>query len=58
MSSFYFFRSAAKRLDFCGKHNSVSDIELMKSNQINEAYKGLLASDVKYRFVVDIARPA
>ncbi|PKH22310.1 hydroxyacid dehydrogenase [Enterobacterales bacterium CwR94] len=41
-------------LDFCGKHNIVSDIELINMNQINEAYERMLKSDVKYRFVIDI----
>src|SRR5271155_1048765 len=43
-------------LHFCAKHNVVSDIELVPTTKINEAYKRLLANDVKYRFVVDIAR--
>ncbi len=42
-------------LDFCGKHNIVSDIELINIQQINEAYERLLRSDVKYRFVIDMA---
>ncbi|UQY43818.1 NAD(P)-dependent alcohol dehydrogenase [Erwinia sp. PK3-005] len=41
-------------LDFCGKHNITSDIELIAMNQINEAYERMLKSDVKYRFVIDI----
>ncbi|WP_437615652.1 NAD(P)-dependent alcohol dehydrogenase [Erwinia sp. V71] len=41
-------------LDFCGKHNIVSDIELINMNQINDAYERMLKSDVKYRFVIDI----
>jgi uncharacterized zinc-type alcohol dehydrogenase-like protein len=45
-------------LDFCAKHNIVSDIELMPTTQINEAYQRLLANDVKYRFVLDIGRAA
>ena len=40
-------------LDFCGKHNIVSDVEVIKSDYINEAYKRTIASDVKYRFVID-----
>ena len=43
-------------LDFCGKHNIVSDIEVVPASKINEAYKRLAANDVKYRFVIDIAR--
>jgi len=42
-------------LDFCGKHNIVSDIEMIKIQQINEAYERLLKGDVKYRFVIDMA---
>lgn len=42
-------------LDFCGKHNIVSDVELIPAHAINEAYDRMLKSDVKYRFVIDIA---
>ena len=49
-------RETQEMLDFCSQHNIVSDIELVKATQINEAYKRLLANDVKYRFVIDIAR--
>lgn len=42
-------------LDFCAKHNIVSDIELIPIQQINKAYERMLKSDVKYRFVIDIA---
>jgi uncharacterized zinc-type alcohol dehydrogenase-like protein len=42
-------------LDFCGKHNIVCDIELIRMQQINEAYERMLRSDVKYRFVIDMA---
>lgn len=42
-------------LDFCGEHNIVSDIEMIDIRQINEAYERLLKSDVKYRFVIDMA---
>jgi uncharacterized zinc-type alcohol dehydrogenase-like protein len=42
-------------LDFCGEHNIVSDIEIIKMQDINEAYARLLKSDVKYRFVIDMA---
>jgi uncharacterized zinc-type alcohol dehydrogenase-like protein len=41
-------------LDFCGEHNIVSDIELIKMQDINEAYDRVVASDVKYRFVIDM----
>ncbi len=42
-------------LDFCGKHNIVSDIELIDVNTINNAYERMLKGDVKYRFVIDMA---
>jgi len=42
-------------LDFCGRHNIVSDIELISIRQINEAYERMLRGDVKYRFVIDMA---
>jgi len=40
-------------LDFCGEHNIVSDVEVIKSDYINTAYDRTVASDVKYRFVID-----
>jgi uncharacterized zinc-type alcohol dehydrogenase-like protein len=42
-------------LDFCGKHNITSDIEMIPMQKIDEAYTRMLKSDVKYRFVIDIA---
>ena len=42
-------------LDFCGRHNIVADIELIKVTQVNEAYERLLKGDVRYRFVIDMA---
>ncbi|HEY4414239.1 MAG TPA: NAD(P)-dependent alcohol dehydrogenase [Verrucomicrobiae bacterium] len=42
-------------LDFCGQHNIASDIELIPIQKINDAYERLLKSDVKYRFVIDMA---
>ncbi len=42
-------------LDFCGKHGIVADIELIRMDQINVAYDRILKSDVKYRFVIDMA---
>ena len=40
-------------LDFCGKHNILSDVEVIKADYINKAYDRTVASDVKYRFVID-----
>ncbi|MDQ7990439.1 MAG: NAD(P)-dependent alcohol dehydrogenase [Candidatus Dactylopiibacterium sp.] len=42
-------------LDFCGAHGIVSDVEVIRMQEINEAYARMLASDVKYRFVIDMA---
>nr|WP_315149789.1 NAD(P)-dependent alcohol dehydrogenase [uncultured Flavobacterium sp.] len=42
-------------LNFCGEHNIVSEIEMIKMQDINEAYERMLKSDVKYRFVIDMA---
>lgn len=42
-------------LDFCGAHGIVSDIEIIPIQKINEAYESMLKSDVKYRFVIDMA---
>ncbi|MBP9914459.1 MAG: NAD(P)-dependent alcohol dehydrogenase [Opitutaceae bacterium] len=42
-------------LDFCGRHGITSDIEMIRMDQINEAYERMLKSDVKYRFVIDMA---
>ncbi|MGB9067253.1 MAG: NAD(P)-dependent alcohol dehydrogenase [Candidatus Acidiferrales bacterium] len=47
-------RETQEMLDFCGEKGIASDIELIKIQQINEAYERLLKSDVKYRFVVDM----
>jgi alcohol dehydrogenase (NADP+) len=48
-------RETQEMLDFCAEHGITSDIELIKIQQIDEAYKRLLKSDVKYRFVIDMA---
>ena len=42
-------------LDFCGQHNITCDIEMIRMDQINAAYERMLKSDVKYRFVIDMA---
>lgn len=48
-------KETQEMLDFCAKHNIVSDIELISADKINEAYDRLVKSDVKYRFVIDNA---
>jgi uncharacterized zinc-type alcohol dehydrogenase-like protein len=42
-------------LEFCGEHGIVSDIEVIAMRDINAAYERMLKSDVKYRFVIDMA---
>jgi uncharacterized zinc-type alcohol dehydrogenase-like protein len=42
-------------LDYCGEHNIVSDIEVIRMDQVNEAFERLLKQDVKYRFVIDMS---
>ncbi len=42
-------------LDFCGKHNITSDVEVIPIQKVNEAYERLVKSDVKYRFSIDMA---
>ena len=42
-------------LDFCAKHNIVSEIEVIKMQEIENAYERMLKSDVKYRFSIDMA---
>jgi uncharacterized zinc-type alcohol dehydrogenase-like protein len=48
-------RETQEMLDFCGQHGITSDIELIRMQDINVAYERMLKSDVKYRFVIDIA---
>ena len=42
-------------LDFCAEHGITCDIELIRMDEINQAYERMLKSDVKYRFVIDMA---
>jgi alcohol dehydrogenase (NADP+) len=48
-------KETQEMLDFCGQHNITADIELIPIEKINEAYDRLVKSDVKYRFVIDMA---
>jgi uncharacterized zinc-type alcohol dehydrogenase-like protein len=48
-------KETQEMLDFCGKHNIVSEIETINIQQVNEAYERVLKSDVRYRFVIDMA---
>ena len=48
-------RETQEMLDFCAQHGLVSDIETIRMDEIERAYERMLKSDVKYRFVVDMA---
>ena len=48
-------RETQEMLDFCAEHGIASDVEVIAAADINEAYERVLASDVRYRFVIDIA---
>lgn len=48
-------KETQEMLNFCGEHGIGADIELISADQINEAYERVLASDVRYRFVIDTA---
>ncbi|WP_029523780.1 NAD(P)-dependent alcohol dehydrogenase [Polaromonas glacialis] len=48
-------RETQEMLDFCAQHGLVSDIEAIRMDEIETAYERMLKSDVKYRFVVDMA---
>jgi uncharacterized zinc-type alcohol dehydrogenase-like protein len=42
-------------LDFCAEHDVTPEIEVIEASYVNEAYERVLASDVRYRFVIDIS---
>lgn len=48
-------RETQEMIDFCAAHGIVSDIEMIRIRQVNEAYARLVKNDVKYRFVIDMA---
>jgi len=48
-------RETQEMLDFCSRHGIASDIETIPIQKVNEAYERVLKSDVRYRFVIDIA---
>ncbi len=47
-------RETQEMLDFCAEHGIASEVEVIPASEINEAYERVLASDVRYRFVIDI----
>lgn len=48
-------KETQEMLDFCGKHNIVADIELIPIQSVNDAFDRVVKSDVRYRFVIDMA---
>ncbi len=48
-------RETQEMLDFCAEHKVYSDVEVIPIGKINEAYDRVVKSDVRYRFVIDIA---
>ena len=46
-------RETQEMLDFCAEHGIAAEVEVISADQINEAYERVLASDVRYRFVID-----
>jgi alcohol dehydrogenase (NADP+) len=48
-------RETQEMLDYCAEHRIVADVELIPIQGINEAYERMLRSDVRYRFVIDLA---
>ena len=48
-------RETQEMLDFCGREGITADVEVIPIGQINEAYERMLRSDVRYRFVIDLA---
>ena len=48
-------KETQEMLDFCAKNDVAADVEVIPIEKINEAYARMLKSDVRYRFVIDIA---
>jgi uncharacterized zinc-type alcohol dehydrogenase-like protein len=54
-SSIGSIKETQEMLDFCGKHNITPEIEIIDIQDVNKAYERVIKSDVRYRFVIDIA---
>ena len=48
-------KETQEMLDYCAEHQIVSDVEVIKMSRINDAYERMIKSDVRYRFVIEIA---
>lgn len=42
-------------IDFCAQHDVTCDVEVIKMEQVDDAYERTIKSDVKYRFVIDLS---
>lgn len=49
-------KETQEMLDFCAKHNITPEIEVIAPDYVNQAYERVLKSDVRYRFVIDMAK--
>lgn len=47
-------KETQQMLDFCGQHNIVSDVEVIRLDEVEQAFERMLKGDVKYRFVIDM----
>ena len=47
-------KETQEMLDFCGDHGIGADVEVIEPERINDAYKRIVNSDVRYRFVIDL----
>ena len=54
-SSIASIQETPEMLNFCGAHNVTADVEVIAMPDINQAWQRMLKSDVKYRFVIDMA---
>ncbi len=48
-------KETQEMLDFCADHNIIADVEVIKMQDINEAFDRMVKNDVKYRFVIDMS---
>lgn len=49
-------KETQEMLDFCSKHDITPEIEVIAPDQVNQAYERVIKSDVRYRFVIDLAK--
>lgn len=47
-------KETQEMMDFCAEHDITADVEVIRMEQVSEAYERILKSDIKYRFVIDV----